>query len=371
MRVAVNTRLLIKNKLDGIGRFSLEILKRITKNNPNVEFHFIFDRPFDHDFIFEDNVIPHILQPQTRHPILWYIWLELQLPKLLKDIKPDVFFSPDGFTSRKNLCKSIIVIHDINFEHRPKDLKWAHSIFYRTYFKQYAQLATSIITVSNFSKKDIAERYNINRNKIHVAYNGVSENFHKISDENKLKIKQKYTAGKDFFVFIGTLHKRKNIKNLLLSFNKYCQKGGRFQLVIIGEKKWADVETINTYKKLDSKQNVIFLNRVSESDLPNILGSSKALCFVSFFEGFGIPIIEAMKCEVPIICSNTSALPEVANDAAILVNPNNTEDITKAMFMIENDEKLCEDLIYKGKQRVCDFNWDDSANKIWSIIKKV
>ena len=97
MRVAVNTRLLIKNKLDGIGRFAFETLKRITKNHPEVEFHFIFDRPFSEDFIFNDNIVPHVLTPPARHPILWYIWFQIQLPKLLTQINPDILFSPDGF----------------------------------------------------------------------------------------------------------------------------------------------------------------------------------------------------------------------------------------------------------------------------------
>ena len=110
MRVAVNTRLLIKNKMDGIGRYAFEILKRITQNNPTVEFHFIFDRQYNSDeFLFSKNIVPHVLKPKTRHPILWYIWLEIQLPCLLKKIQPDIFFSPDGFLPRYNHCPSIII----------------------------------------------------------------------------------------------------------------------------------------------------------------------------------------------------------------------------------------------------------------------
>ena len=143
MIIAVNTRLLIKNKLDGIGRFSFEVLKRLTIENPNIEFHFIFDRRFSTDFIFSKNIKTHILRPATRHPILWYFWFEIQLPKLLHKIKPDVFFSPDGFIPQKlKDIPTVTTIHDINFEHRPKDLHWLHSWYYRKYFKKYAQLAT-------------------------------------------------------------------------------------------------------------------------------------------------------------------------------------------------------------------------------------
>ena len=131
MRVAINTRLLVKNQLDGIGKFTFEILKRITINNPKVEFHFIFDRAFSSDFIFSKNIIPHILPPSTRHPLLWYIWFEVQLPKLIKKINPNVFFSPDGFIPTHSQTPCVTTIHDINFEHNPTNLPWTHSLFYR------------------------------------------------------------------------------------------------------------------------------------------------------------------------------------------------------------------------------------------------
>ena len=99
MRIAVNTRLLIKNKLDGIGRYSFEVLKRIVESHPDIEFHFIFDRPYSTDFIFSKNIKPHVLRPSTRHPFLWYLWFEVQLPRLINKIKPNIFFSPDGFMS--------------------------------------------------------------------------------------------------------------------------------------------------------------------------------------------------------------------------------------------------------------------------------
>lgn len=370
MRVAVNTRLLIKNKMDGIGRYAFEILKRVTQNNPTVEFHFIFDRQYNSDeFLFSKNIIPHVLKPKTRHPILWYIWLEIQLPCLLKKIQPDMFFSPDGFLPRYNTCPSITTIHDINFEHRPKDLRWSHSLFYRTYFKKYAQLSNHIITVSNYSKQDIAKTYNINVNKISVVYNGVSEKFNKTNYNEQIKIKQKYSQNQDFFIFIGSLHKRKNLKNLLLAFNDYKVLKGKYKLIIIGEEKWIDHNTKKIYQNLLFKEDVIFLGRVEDSELFSILSAAKALCFVSLFEGFGLPIIEAMRASIPVIASNTSAMPEICNNASRLVNPYNIADISKSLLEIEKNPKYRLELIKKGDQRVKDFNWDKSAIEIWKIIE--
>ena len=370
MIVAINTRLLIQNKIDGIGRFAFETLKVITKNNPGIEFHFIFDRPFSSDFIFSNNIIPHILSPPTRHPLLWYFWFEFQLPRLLKKINADILFSPDGFIPTNCQIPTVTAIHDINFEHKPNNLPFLHSLFYRKFFKKYAQLGNEIITVSNFSKKDISKTYNINPKKIHVIYNGVSNLFREISNDQKHLIKKKYSHDTDFFIFIGSLHKRKNIKNLLLAFEEYKKSKGKLKLLIIGEKKWTDQEVENIYHNMVFKQDVILLGRINDQQLADILASAHALCFISMFEGFGLPIIEAMKCSVPVITSNTSCMPEIAQDAAWILDPNNIGEITKAMSTIETDGLKRKELIEKGNRRVKDFDWEISGNKIWEIIKK-
>ena len=117
------------------------------------------------------------------------------------------------------------------------------------------------------------------------------------------------------------------------------------------------------------KKNVIFLGRVNDIELVKILGSAKALCFISFFEGFGLPIVEAMKCSVPVIASNITCIPEITKDAAILINPNNTQEITNAMIEIEKNEKTRTLCIEKGHNQIKKFDWSLSANKVWKIMK--
>ena len=369
MKVAINTRLLLKNNLDGIGRFSYEIIKRIVKQNPKTEFHLIFDRNFSKKYIFSKNVHGHVLSPPTRHPILWFIWFQFKLPLLLKKINPDVFYSPDGFTStRLNGLPSVVTIHDINFEHRPDDLNWLHSLYYRTFFQKFARISTHITTVSNFSKIDIIKKYSINEKKISVVYNSVSEKFKPANDKLKSKTRERYSSGKNFFLFVGSLHKRKNLKNLLLAFDGYRINGGQNKLLIIGKKKWWDHETEKVFKKLESKNHVKFLGRVSDNEMINILASAKALCFVSFFEGFGLPILEAMKCETPVICSNTSAMPEVSGNASILVNPNCHNEITNAMLKIDSSSNS--EMIAKGILNLKRFDWYKSAEQIFEILLK-
>tara|TARA_S200000501_G_scaffold348693_1_gene364109 strand:+ start:1887 stop:3002 length:1116 start_codon:yes stop_codon:yes gene_type:complete len=370
MRVAVNTRLLIENELEGIGRFSYEILKKICEKNPNIKFDFIFDRPFSKKFIFNENVTGHILSPQTRHPFLWYYWFEIKIPKLLKKINPDVFLSMDGFISSSIKNKQIAVIHDINFEHYPENLPFFHRKYYQYFFPKYAKKAKAIITVSNYSKQDIVKTYGVENNKVHVIYNGVSNTFTTINEREKIKIKDQYTSGQNFFIFIGSIHKRKNISNLLKAFNLYkLNFQSQTKLLIVGKKRWWSKEMKEAFKNSNFKNDILFTGYLTETNLPKVLASSLGLCFPSLFEGFGLPIIEAMKCGVPVITSNTSSMPEICGDAGIKIDPYNIHEISNAMSKIESNQKFREQLIKLGLSRSEIFNWETASDQLLEILK--
>ncbi|MCA1760933.1 MAG: glycosyltransferase, partial [Bacteroidales bacterium] len=161
MRIAVNTRLLLKGKLEGMGWFSYETLKRMTRNHPEHEFIFIFDRPYSEEFIFSENITPVVIGPPARHPVLFYFWFEFQIPRVLKKHKADVFLSPDGYLSLKTKVPQLAVIHDISFAHRPQDIPGMKRWYYNYFFPKFARKATRIATVSNYSKTDIAKTYQV------------------------------------------------------------------------------------------------------------------------------------------------------------------------------------------------------------------
>lgn len=371
MRVAVNTRLLIENEIEGIGRFSYEILKEICEQNPKIKFDFIFDRPFSKKFLFNKNVTGHVLTPKTRHPIIWYYWFEKKIPKLLNKIKPDVFLSLDGFISLSTKFKQISVIHDINFEHYPKNLPFFHRKFYKFFFSKYAKKANSIITVSKFSKFDIVNTYGISSKKVHVIYNGVSETFSTISNDEKIKIKKQLTFNCNYFIFIGSIHKRKNISNLIKAFDLYKKRSeSKSKLLFVGKKRWWSSEMEKTFQKSNFKKDIIFSGYIDEEILPKVLGASLGLCFTSFFEGFGLPIIEAMKSGVPVITSKTSSMPEICGDAGIIINPHNYQEISDALDMIENNYELRKKLIKLGLERSKIFNWKSAGEKLSKIIRE-
>ncbi len=370
MKILVNTRLLIKNKLDGIAWFSYETLKRITVEHPEHEFIFVFDRKYSKQFIFAENIKAIIVNPPARHPILWFFWFEISLKRIIKKEKPDIFLSPDGFLSLSSKVKSVAVIHDINFFHRPKDLPFSSRFFYNKFFPKYAKKADFIATVSEFSKLDISKNYNISPDKISVVYNGCNEIYKPLETEKIIQIKKDLTSGKDFFIFVGSMHPRKNITGLFKAFDIFKEETkSDFKLVIVGQKMFMTAEIEKTFSKMKFQNDVIFTGRLSNKDLHKALASSFALTFVPFFEGFGIPILEAMNCNIPVITSNTTSMPEAAGNAAIFVDPFSVESIKNALIEITSNNDLRIDLIEKGKIHRENFSWEKTADKLWEIIE--
>ena len=369
MIIAVNTRLLLKGKLEGIGWFTKETLSRITINHPEHQFIFIFDRPFSDEFIFSDNITPIVLSPPTRHPVLWLIWFELQIPRILKKYKADLFFSPDGYLSLSTPVKQLAAIHDINFVHRPQDLPWLKAKYYNYFFPRFCQKAKRIVTVSSFSKEDIHQTYKIENEKIDVVYNGVNTLYTPTSEAERKVAKIKYAEGNDYFLFIGSLHPRKNITGLLRAFDAFkTSVKSDVGLLIVGGSMFKTGEIKQTYEGMRHKEEVVFTGRLGNEELHQVLGASLALTFVPFFEGFGIPVIEAMSAGVPVICSNTTSLPEVGGDAVLYVDPFEISRIEGAMIKIYQDKDLRDSLIELGFRQKEKFSWDKTAELLWDSM---
>ncbi len=371
MKIAVNTRFLIGDKMEGIGYFTHETMRRITTQHPEHEFIFLFDRKYDDSFIFSENITPLVLPPPARHPFLWYYWFEHVLPACLNKIKPDYFISPDSFLSLRSDIKTILVMHDLAFEDGSAKVPYLTKRYYRYFFPKYARKAERIATVSQFSKQDIIEKYHINPNKIDVVYSAAKEPFRPISSDEKEGVKAQYTSGQDYFIYVGMLQPRKNIERMLKSFDDFKDKtGSSVKLLIAGRKVWGAKGMLAAYNDMAHKEDVVFTDYVSLEELVKLVGASLALLFVSCFEGFGVPILEGMQCEVPVITSNVSSMSEVAADAALIVDPYSIDSITQAMIKIHQDPALRNTLIDKGKIQRENFSWDDTAHKLWEVINK-
>ncbi|CAN5918357.1 N/A [soil metagenome] len=371
MVIVVNTRLLVHNKLDGIGRFGYESLIRITRNHPEVHFVFLFDRDVHEDFIFSENITPVKLMPPARRPWLWNLWLNISVKGVLRDLSPDLFLSTDGYLPLNVKTPCLPVIHDLNFEHYPKDMPSRYARWYRKKFPLFAKQATRIATVSEFSKNDIAEKYGIAKDKIDVVYNGSALGFIPLTEEQQIPVREKFSKGEPYFLYIGALHPRKNLERLIRAFGEFKKKtNSTTKLVLAGGNYWKYEGLRMAYHESQQKEEIIFTGRLSEEELYALTASARALAYVPYFEGFGIPIVEAMSCDVPVITSNITAMPEVAGEAALYVDPFSEESICSALMLMDKDEALREKLITNAKAQRRKFSWDKTAEALWESMMK-
>lgn len=371
MRIAVNTRLLLHDRLDGIGWFTAETARRMVLAHPEHEFFFFFDRKPHPEFLFADNVTPVVLCPQARHPVLWYLYFEWSTPMALKRYKIDLYLSPDGMMPLHPKVPTLNVIHDLNFEHASGNLKASHQRYMSHYFPLFARNATRLATVSSYSKKDIAETYGIPAEKIDVVYDGAHSNYRPHSDDEKEAIRQRFTDGHPFVIFISTILKRKNLANLLLAFDKVKEDKGNedLKLVVVGSRVWWQDELESAWNGMKHQSDVIFPGRVEPNDLSALLSAAEMLVYPSYFEGFGIPILEAMYAETAVIASRTTSMPEVGGDAVLYIAPSDIDDIAHAISRLR-DKTLRQEFIEKGRLQRQKFSWEITANLLWDSMMK-
>lgn len=369
MLIAVNTRFLIKDKLEGIGWFTYETMKRLTREHPEHRFLFLFDREPDPEFLFSDNITPVRVWPPARHPYLWKYWFDQALPRVFRKYKPDLFISTDGFLSLNTHIPTLLVIHDLGFEHYPEHTPGIVSKYYRKFTPIYARKATRIVTVSEFSKRDIIQQYHIDPEKIDVAYNGAHEQYVPLPETEKKRVLQQYTNGKPYFLYVGSVHPRKNVQNLLLAYDALRRENTcDHKLLIVGRMAWKTEETRQVYENMQFKQDVVFAGHLQLEELTRVMASADAFVYPSLFEGFGIPVVEARYCGVPVITSNQSSLPEVGGPNAIYFDPQQPEAITAAMqqFLAERTVRI--ERAQADVQVRSLFNWDASAENIYRAM---
>ena len=371
MRIAINTRFLLSHKMEGFGWYTFEIVKRLVENHPEHEFILFFDRRYDPKFVFGKNATPVVISPQARHPILFKIWFDFSIKRALKKYKADLFFSPDGYLSLTSDIKQIGVIHDLNFEHYPGDLKPVMRKYYLKNFPKFAKLADHVITVSEYSKQDICSKYSISDKKVTAIWNGASDVFKPVDSTTRSEIQVKYSDGKPYFLFVGAIHPRKNLQRLIPAFEKYKLNNpySDYQLVIVGTELWSN-SGANLEIDPSVKAQIHFTGHLPLDQLARVVASATVFAFVPYFEGFGIPLVEAMKSGTPILSGDQTSLPEVAGNAAFYCDPFSIDDICEKLTILAHDEKLRSELSSKGLERAKLFSWDKSAEQVWEVLER-
>lgn len=372
MRIAVNTRLLLPHRLEGIGRFKHEVLQRLVQRHPEHEFLFLFDRLYDPSFLYGPQVRAMEVPPPSRHPLLWYLWFEWALPWVLARQKADVFLSMDGYCSLRTKVPTVMVTHDIAHVHYPLQVPALVRAYYQYFVPRYLRRADSVVTVSNFCREDISTHYDLPKSEIRVAGNAAHASFVPLSEEDQTAVRQQYADGQNYFFYLGALHPRKNIARLLEAFSLFkARTAAATKLLIGGRFAWQNSDIKAAYDQSAFQSDIHFLGYISDEALPRITASALALTYVSLFEGFGVPIIEAMQAGVPVMTSSVSSMPEVAGGAALLVDPNSIEEIALGLQRMATDAALREELSIKGFKRAAAYTWESTTDVIEQALSGV
>lgn len=369
MKIAVDTRHLGNNYLDGYGYFLYEVISRITQKNPEHEFIFIFDRTYDGKFLFEKNVISVVTGTRAGNPLLWKLWYDVKIPALLRKFKADVFIAGSGICSLTSKTPQCLIVNDLSFLYFPSFFKKPDLFFLKRFTKKFLQKANSIITTSEYLKKDILSRYAIEEGKI-ISVPGAAKNiFYQLEENEKEEVKRKYTNGKNYFIYAGTIHPGENVINLLKAFSVFKKRQkSDWKLVLIGNlapgyKSFS--ESLKTYKYRD---DIVMTGYLEDVEITKLTGSAYAFIYPSFWEGSGMQILGAMISYIPVITSINSAMQEIAGDAALYADPADHKDIADKMMLLYKDESLRNSLIEKGKIVVAQHNWEKTTELFWQSI---
>lgn len=364
----------------GIGIYTYEIAKALQDINDLKKIGNVFNfkkkinsTEYLKGIDFEINTCSYLSYGIYRR--LWNI-IPLKYNKLFKD-EVDVYHFFDYIVPPRIEGKVITTIHDLTYEFYPEIMEKKTLKRIKSGIEYSVKRADKIITISKSSKEDIMELFKINENDIEIVYPGVDyEVFSKKYTNNIFKIvKEKYNLPKNYILYMGTLEPRKNIESIVEAFKLFKEesdlKEKDFKLVIAGKKGWMFESIFKLVNKLNLQEHVIFTDYVEEKDKTIIYAMAQLFVFPSIYEGFGIPVLEAMASSVPVITSNVSSLPEVAGDAAVLVDPKDTVSIAKNMYDILSNENLKAKLINKGHIQAQKFTWEASAEKLYKIYKSM
>ncbi len=299
---------------------------------------------------------------------------KLSVPVELIMGKTDIFHGPCFFIPNHIFCKSVVTIHDLMFLRHPEYLQPDSIAHFRKITHASVNRSDAIITVSNSSKNDVVEMLKVPEEKIRVIYNGVASRFRPVKEKAKIEeIKARYgIQGQQYILFTGNIEPKKNIETLIRAYMELRNTTiYKYPLLIVGNKEWHFEAVWKVVQQLRAEKDIVFTDFVDDEDLPHLYSNAELFVFPSLYEGFGLPVIEAMACGVPVVSSNTTSIPEIANGAAILVDPLNAGEIAGAMYSILSDSKLKSRLVTKGLERAREFSWEKAARETLKLYHEI
>ena len=364
-------------KSGGIGRYAVNLINHVAKillNEGQNEIFIFFHHSFDRDLIHKHSHLKFIDKyTNIKSNVLRK---GIFLPFSMRRLKMDLFHGLDHigipFLYEDKRCKYVVTIHDLITRIYPSKFTKKHRLVQNTLLPHILRKADRIIAVSNSTKNDIIKFYPEYAHKIKVIYEGVEPQFFPRSNHEIEKTLDKYNVDFRYILFLGTVEPRKNIIRVVDAFIQLKQEGNIEQkLIITGRKGWLYKDIIEKINKTPFSQDIIFTDFVDDEDLPSLYSGSEIFLYPSLYEGFGLPVLEAMSCGSPVITSNLSSLPEIAGDAAILVDPMNVEEIVQAMEKLLRDRELRKELKRKSLERAKFFSWEMAAKETLHLYEDI
>lgn len=374
-RVAIDARRLVR-RMSGIGHYVFHLARLIPRLAPEFEVHLLLDRKAPDDMVPAGcrEVVLGIYQGDgtTRAKLYSPFWLNLYVPRYLSRAKIDLFHGANFVLPKLVNCKKVVTVHDISFVRIPA----AYGSIYRRYMRlqttQSLRRADVVITGSKQALDDIVKEFKVHRERIVVIHHGISEEFHSKYDQEYLnRVRLELNLSERYILHVGVVEVKKNIDGLLQASAPLIKNRTVDAVVLAGREGLGADEIRRRVKTLGLEGGVRFLGFVPQSLLPGVYIGAEVVVFPSLYEGFGMPVLEAMACGTPVVTSNISSLPEVAGDAALLVAPDNLEELQQALVRVLSDERLRASLREKGLQRALEFTWEKAVTKHIEVYREV
>ena len=378
MRIGIEAQRLLRPHKHGMDRVALELIRNLQVIDKENEY-FIFVKP-DVDKNAITATSNFNIVEISGGPYPW--WEQFKLPKIAKTYNCDILHCTSNTAPYFKNIPLITTLHDIIYMegslfklllNKASLYQKFGNLYRRIIVKKVVRNSRRLITVSNFERKNIKNFFNLKTESVQTIYNGVNQSFSiKVDPEHVARVKTKYQLPESYMLHIANKDPRKNTKRVLLAFREFLKKSSlNCKLIILGCND-SDLKIIlNDIRASEIYDHIVLTGYVSDEDLPVIYRLSQLFLFPSLREGFGIPIIEAMACGVPVITSKTSSMPEVAGNAAHLINPHNVEDLCAGMIRILSDETYKNELIRKGLARSKEFSWKNMATQVLEIYKNI
>ncbi len=374
MKIGLDIRTINEPK-SGVGYYVTNLIREFQSIDATNEYFMISNNhSYESEFRSLGNFTNFKTWISNENHIIGDLWESFYLPHLLSNKNVDVFHGPAFMIPLRSVgFRTVVTIHDVVAFTRTETVPKKYALYMRILLNQVVRKVDKIIAPSISTKSDLIKYLNTPEEKIHVVYNAVSPQYSPAPPgHDQEEIKRKFGIRNKYILFAGNLEPRKNLTRLMEAFNMALPKlNEEYQLVICGKRGWLYQDILRTYEKFNLNNEIILTNYVTEQDLINLYQSADIFAFPTLYEGFGFPPLEAMGCGVPVITSNVSSLPEIVGDAAVLVNPLDTGEISEAIVTMAHSEALREELKKKGLKRSALFSWKDTARKTLDIYDSV